>query len=47
VFKGERGKVWIHDQVVGETFMDGFYDLVVIGFGKAFKGGLLDYVAKV
>ena len=46
VFEGERGKVWIHNQVIGETFMDGFDDLVVIGFGKAFEGGFLDYVAK-
>lgn len=47
VFEGERGKVWVDDQIIGETLMDGFDDLVVICFGKAFKGGFLDYVAKV
>lgn len=47
VFEGERGKVWIYDEIIGETFMDGFDDLMIIGFGKTLKGGFLDYVAKV
>lgn len=47
MFEGEGGEVWINDQIVGETFMDGFDDLVVISFGKAFERGLLDYIAKV
>jgi hypothetical protein len=47
VFEGEGGEVWIDDQIVGETFMDSFDNLVIIGFGKAFERGFLDYVAKV
>jgi len=47
VFEGERGKIWIHDQIIGETLMNGFDDLMIIGFGKTLKGGFLDYVAKV
>ena len=47
VLEGERGKVWINDQIIGETFVDGFHDLVIIGFGKTFEGGFFDYVAEV
>lgn len=47
MFEGERCQVGVHDQVVCKAFVYGFDDFVVIGFGKTFERGLLDYVAKV
>jgi hypothetical protein len=43
----EGHEVGIYDEEIGEVFLDGAYDFVVVCFGEAFQRGLFYYVAEV
>ena len=43
----EGHEVGIYDEEIGEVFLDGAYDFVVVCFGEAFEGRFLDDVAEV